>query len=112
MRKVIVFGTPVEPVINYLQCLRANAPRLPGLGFTAFAQNGNAQMADLSGTLLVVEHCPELFIVERIIRTGMKLIQVDCIYAERPKGRLQLEPRRVHREIVRAVHEAMKVVAE
>ena len=74
MGEVILFRTPVEAVINYLQYLGANAARLFGLGYAPLSQNRNAQVADLAGALLLIEHRPQFVVAEGIVRSRMKLV--------------------------------------
>ena len=69
-------------------------------------------MTDFTGALLFREQGPELFVAKQFVRAGMKLIQINRLDAQRLERGLQLRLHAGHGKVIRAVHEAVEVMAE
>jgi len=83
VRKTNLLGAAVEKVIKNLQRLDSEFWSFACLDLAAFLQNGQPDVPDFAFAFLLCEKRPEFLILEYRIRTGMKLVKVNRLDAQR-----------------------------
>jgi hypothetical protein len=113
VRKTNLLGAAaVETVKKNLQRLDSEFCRLARLDLAAFLQNGQTDVPDFAFAILLREQRPRFLILENRIRTGMKLVKVNRLDAQRFERGFEFDAHACDGKIVGAVNETFEVMAK
>ena len=111
--KCRLFGTAIQPVVDHLDSTGAKLDS-PGhlMGRVDPGTDRDAQVTDLAGSDLLVEHGPEGIVVKDIVATRVKLVQVDPFHLQGPQRVLKLRAHLLRRPKILALQVTDEPVSE